>query len=171
MTRAIRRACRWFCAITHVGRTCGVAKLSLTLGGLLLVGCSVAAGQTSACRGIHVTVSNIRNNIGTVDCALFDAPEGFPVEVLHFAMRLVVMKIRKTEARCDFEDVPSGTYALVVLHDENMNGKLDTNWLGIPKEGYGFSNNAKASFGRPSFSAASFLYNGKGLDLMIALRY
>jgi uncharacterized protein (DUF2141 family) len=170
MAGAIARARGWFRPIARAGSMRGLAKRNLALGCVLLVG-SVAAGQTSTCQGIHVTVLNIRNNIGTVDCALFDAPKGFPLAVLHFAMRLVVMKIRKTAARCDFEGVPSGTYALVVLHDENMNGKVDTNWLGIPKEGYGFSNGAKASSRAPSFSAASFAYDGKDLDLTIALRY
>jgi uncharacterized protein (DUF2141 family) len=45
-------------------------------------------------------------------------------------------------------------------NDENMNGKLDTNWLGIPEEGYGFSNDVKALLDAPSFSAASFQYDG-----------
>ncbi len=61
--------------------------------------------------------------------------------------------------------------ALAVVHDENMNGKLDTNLLGIPKEGYGFSNDAKASLGAPTFSAASFPYEGKNLELKISLDY
>ena len=152
-------------------RASGLAKLSLMFAWLLLLDCSVVAAEVAECRGMHVTILNIRNNIGTVDCALFDAPKGFPVQVLRSAMRLLVMKIRKTEARCDFEDIPSGTYALVVLHDENRNGKLDISWTGIPKEGYGFSNDAKASFGAPSFSAASFFYDGKNLDMKIALRY
>jgi small-conductance mechanosensitive channel len=64
-----------------------------------------------------------------------------------------------------------GTYALAVIHDENMNGKLDTNWLGIPIEGYGFSNGAKGLFGAPSFSAARFPYDGRILDLTISLHY
>ena len=81
------------------------------------------------------------------------------------------MKIRKTEARCDFEDIPPGTYALAVIHDENMNGKIDADWLGIPKEGYGFSNDVKALLGTPSFSAASFKYDGETLDLTISLNY
>ncbi len=72
---------------------------------------------------------------------------------------------------CDFEGIPSGTYALVVLHDENMNGKIDTNWLGVPKEGYGFSNDAKAASGAPSFSQTSFVYDGTTLNLAITLRY
>ena len=107
---------------------------------------SVAFAQSS-CPGIHVKVVNIRNDTGTVDCALFESPVGFPIEVLRSAMNVMVIKVRNTEARCDFEDIPPGTYALAVIHDENMNGKLDTNWLGIPKEGYGFSNDVKALLG------------------------
>jgi len=74
-------------------------------------------------------------------------------------------------ARCDFEAIPPGTYALAVIHDENSSGKLETNWLGIPTEGYGFSNDAKAVFGTPSFDAASFPYDGQTLDLTISLHY
>jgi len=86
-------------------------------------------------------------------------------------MRLVAMKVPSSQARCDFEGIPSGTYALVVLHDENMNANIDANWLGVPKEGYGFSNDAKAALRAPSFSDASFAYDGKTLDLTITLRY
>ena len=138
---------------------------------LLMMDPGSVAGQAPSCPGIHVTILNIRNGAGTVDCALFDTPQGFPVEVLRSAMRLMVLKVPTSEARCDFEDIPSGTYALVVLHDENMNGKLDTNWAGIPKEGYGFSNDAKSSSGAPSFKDASFVYDGAILDLTITLRY
>jgi len=132
---------------------------------------TIALAQLSSCPGIHVKVLNIRNSTGTVDCALFDSPEGFPIEVLRSAVNVMVIKIRKMEARCDFEDIPPGTYALAVVHDENMNGKLDTNWLGIPTEGYGFSNDVKALLGPPSFSAASFQYKGGTLDLTISLHY
>ena len=52
-----------------------------------------------------------------------------------------------------------------------MNGKLDTNWVGIPKEGYGFSNDVKALLGAPPFSAARFKYDGGTLDLTISLHY
>ena len=132
---------------------------------------TVAFAQSSSCPGIHVKILNIRNSTGTVDCALFDSPEGFPIEVLRSATNVMVIKVRKTQARCDFEDIPPGTYAIAVIHDENMNGKLDTNWLGVPKEGYGFSNDVKALLGVPSFSAASFEYNGGTLDLTISLHY
>ena len=55
-------------------------------------------------------------------------------------------------------DIPPGTYAIKLHIDENENGELDTNFLGIPKEQYGFSNNAKA-FGIPKFESASFQLN------------
>ena len=119
----------------------------------------------------HFKLLHIRNNIGAVDCSLFDAPEGFPGEVLHFTMRLVLMKIRRTEARCDLKDVPSGIYALVVLHDENVNGKLDTNWVRIPKEGYGFSDDAKAVLRDAFLLCRSFVYDGNHLELTIGSRY
>ena len=132
---------------------------------------TVAFAQSSSCPGIHVKILNIRDNTGTVDCALFDSPVGYPIDALGSATKVMVMKVRNEEAHCDFEEISPGTYALSVIHDENMNGKLDTNWLGIPKEGYGFSNEARALLGSPSFSAASFQYDGGTLDLTIRLRY
>jgi uncharacterized protein (DUF2141 family) len=147
------------------------AKVGFVSGLLMLAHPGLVGGQTPSCPGMHVTILNIRNSTGTVDCALFSSPAGFPVDVLRSATRLVAMKVPNTEARCDFEDIPPGTYALVVLHDENMNGKLDVNWLGVPKEGYGFSKDAKASFSAPSFSDSSFEYDGQTLELTITLRY
>jgi len=141
------------------------------LAALVFATLSAVAFAQTPCPGIHVKILNIRNSTGTVACALFESPDGFPIEYLRSATNIMVIKIRKTQARCDFEDIPPGTYALAVIHDENMDGKLDTNWLGVPTEGYGFSNDAKASLGAPSFSAASFPYDGRNLDLTISLEY
>jgi len=125
----------------------------------------------TALPGIHVKILHIRNSTGTVACALFESPTGFPINFLQNATNAMIIKIHKSEARCDFEDIPPGTYAMAVIHDENMNGKLDTNWLGIPKEGYGFSNDARAKLGPPSFSAASFHYDGKNVQMTMTLHY
>lgn len=132
---------------------------------------STAVFAEANCPGIHVKILDIRNSAGTVACALFESPAGFPAEFLHSATNVMIIKIRKAQARCDFMDIPPGTYAMVVIHDENMNGKLDTNALGIPREGYGFSKDAKKFLGTPSFSAASFKYDGRNVDLMMKLRY
>jgi len=153
LSRALRRRCAaWLAA-------------------LVLAMLPAAAFAQSPCPGIHVKVLNIRNSTGTVACALFESEAGFPIEYLHSATNIMVIKIRKSQARCDFEDIPPGTYSLAVIHDENMNGKLDTGFLGVPTEGYGFSNDATALLGAPSFSAASFPYDGKNLDLTISLHY
>ena len=138
---------------------------------LIVANLPVAALAQSPCPGIHVKILNIRNSTGTVACALFESPEGFPSEYLRAATNVMVIKIRKSQARCDFEDIPPGTYAMAVVHDENMNGRLDTNRLGVPTEGYGFSNNAHGVFSAPSFSDASFKYDGQNVDLTMTLRY
>ncbi|WP_376697264.1 DUF2141 domain-containing protein [Wenzhouxiangella sp. EGI_FJ10305] len=116
-------------------------------------------------------ILDIKNSTGTVACALFDAPEGFPTEFLRHATRIMMMKIEDTKGRCDFLNIEPGTYALAVIHDENMDGKMDTNWLGAPTEGYGFSAKAKISMSAPSFEDASFSYDGKDLNLTIGLTY
>jgi len=125
----------------------------------------------SSCTGIHVKILDIRNSAGAVACALFETSEGFPTEFLLSATNIMMIKVRDTQARCDFVDIPAGTYALAVIHDENMDGNLDTNEIGIPTEGYSFSNGASALMGAPSFEAASFRHDGRNLDLTISLNY
>ncbi|MGE5169703.1 MAG: DUF2141 domain-containing protein [Rudaea sp.] len=147
------------------------ARCVACFGALMLASVPVVAVALSPCPGIHVTILNIRNSTGTVACALFESSVGFPAAFLRSATNVMVIKIRKTQARCDFEDIPPGRYAIAVIHDENMNGKLDTNPFGIPTEGYGFSNDAGASRRVPSFSAASFQYDGQSVELTIGLRY
>jgi len=125
----------------------------------------------SPCPEIHVNVQDIRNSSGTVACALFEGSEGFPTEFLRSAANIIIMKVRDTQAHCDFQDIPPGKYALAVIHDENRDGKLDSNWMGVPTEGYGFSQDATASMGAPSFESASFQYDGRKLDVTIHLIY
>ena len=138
---------------------------------LVLANLPLASPAQSPCPGIHVKILDIRNSTGTVACALFESPDGFPTEFLRAATNIMIMKIKDTQARCDFEDIPRGTYALAVIHDENMNGRLDANPRGIPTEGYGFSNDAKGFLGAPSFRAASFAYDGRNVALTIRLNY
>ena len=108
------------------------------LAGLVVLLGTVAAAEPSQ-PGIHVDVLGIRNSIGAVACALFESPEGFPKEFLRFASNLMVVKVQATKATCNFEDITPGTYAIAVIHDENRDGKLATDWVGVPEEGYAFS--------------------------------
>ncbi len=129
------------------------------------------AFSQSSCPGIHVEISNIKNSTGNIACGIFGSPEGFPKKFQGSARTIIIKKIQKTQAQCNFADIPPGTYSIAVIHDENMNGELDANWMGVPTEGYGFSNTTIDEFGAPAFSAASFRYDGQNLDLTIELKY
>lgn len=152
-------------------RTVMGARCAVSLAALMLASPSPPAIAQPPCHRIHVEILDLKNSKGSVACALFESPEGFPAEYLRQATNIMSLKVRGHQARCDFEAIPPGTYALAVIHDENMNGKLDSNFLGVPKEGYGFSNDAVGVLGPPSFMAASFAYDGGRLDLTIRLHY
>ncbi|MBC3873811.1 DUF2141 domain-containing protein [Undibacterium flavidum] len=70
-----------------------------------------------------------------------------------------------------FKDVPEGTWAAMAFHDENSNEKLDTNNLGIPTEGTGFSKNAKGQYGPPKFASAAENISGKSSEFKFRLVY
>lgn len=119
---------------------------------------------------IHVEISGLRNDKGQMLCALFSSAEAFPKKPERAAARLT-SKIVDRRATCDFTGVAPGTYAVSVVHDENSNGKMDTNFIGIPREGVGASNDAKGHMGPPKFSAASFRYESGRLTLKIHVNY
>ncbi|MGM0951881.1 MAG: DUF2141 domain-containing protein [Pseudomonadota bacterium] len=165
----------WKSALARVGRHLG-RPFSVRLRGGVFLSVLAFAGfpaiaLAQSCPGLHVKILDIRNSTGTVACALFESSEGFPDKFLKSATDIVMTAIRDTKARCNFLDVPPGTYSLAVIHDENMDGELATNWLGIPTEGYGFSSGAVATMSAPSFEEASFSYDGQNLDMTIKLNY
>ncbi len=104
---------------------------------------------------LTVTIKNLRSDGGTVRVTLFNSKDGYPSKV-EKALTKVFLKISNKTATAQFKDLPFGTYAIGVFHDENGNGKVDTNFIGMPTEGFGASNDAKGSFGPPSFQDASF---------------
>ena len=119
---------------------------------------------------IHVDIDGLRSDRGQVLCALFSSAADFPKRADR-AVAHAKSEISGRHATCEFQGVSPGTYALSVFHDENSNGKLDTNFLGIPREGVGASNNAKGHFGPPKFSAAAFQHSGGRINLKIRVNY
>lgn len=83
----------------------------------------------------------------------------------------VSMRVIPDSESIGFLQLPSGRYAVIVFHDENDNGLLDTDFLGIPTEGYGFSNNAMGVFGPPSFAAVAVTLAGANVSIVISLNY
>jgi uncharacterized protein (DUF2141 family) len=118
---------------------------------------------------ITATVGKLRNHKGSVQCSLHAADKGFPGGKPTAIAS--VPKLAGAYAICTFPAVPPGTYAIAVLHDENNNGKLDTNWLGIPDEGYGASNNHLHTFSAPTFGESRFVVGGSPVALAIGLKY
>jgi uncharacterized protein (DUF2141 family) len=139
-----------------------------------LVGAFSALAQTPgpapAENVIHVEISGLRNDKGQMLCALFSSAEAFPKKPERALTRLT-SRISGRQVTCDFTGVAPGTYAVSVVHDENSNGKMDTNFIGMPREGVGASNDAKGHMGPPKFSAASFRYESGRLDLKIHVNY
>ena len=79
------------------------------------------------------------------------------------------LAIRQRMAATTLTGITPGTYAIAVFHDENSNGRLDT-MLGIPREGFGFSNNPPLRPRAPRFSECSFTVSGK-IDVPIELKH
>jgi uncharacterized protein (DUF2141 family) len=133
--------------------------------GLLFYGTGFS--QTS---NIDLTISEIKNKKGLIRVSLFNQDDGFPNDH-EKAFRSISMEITELQLNFNIADLPTGEYALAILHDENENGKMDFNFLRMPKEGYGVSNNAKSSFGPPKFKDAIFLLSSDELSLEINMNY
>jgi uncharacterized protein (DUF2141 family) len=143
----------------------------LALAGVLLTAFTGATrAQPPSENRIHVYIVGLRNDKGKVLCALFSSAADFPKKS-DKAIARSASAISNQHAVCDFSGVAPGTYAVAVFHDENSNGKLDTNFLGIPREGVGASNDAQGHFGPPKFDAAAFRFSGGRIDLKIMMKY
>ena len=128
-------------------------------------------GKITSEQGIRLSVTGLRNNDGHVLVCLFREGEGFPDEV-EKAFRREKMSISQKTSGILFKDVPGGNYAIAILHDENDDQKMNKNFFGLPKEGYGFSNNVMGTFGPPSYSRAKFAHSPGGITgVSIEARY
>ena len=133
---------------------------------LILLFTSLSAAAFAQTGSIQVEISNIKNSDGIIGLALYNNAADFTKK----EFKTTEVKARKGKVTASFDKVPAGTYAIAVLHDENENNAMDFNMLGIPKEAFGFSNNAKAVLSPPKFSSAAFaVKNGETRKLGISL--
>ncbi len=105
---------------------------------------------------VEITVKGIEKIQGSVLVAVYNTEETFLKK--HIASKKV--KVDTKEVTFAFDEVASGNYAITLFQDEDDNGKLNTNFMGIPNEPYGFSNDAKGNFGPPSFEKAKVKVDG-----------
>ena len=118
---------------------------------------------------LTVEITGLHNNKGNVLLSLYNQKDGFPSNPAK-AYSKDKAPIKDGKALFEYKALPAGTYAIAVLHDENENLKMDTKFLGLPKEGYGFSQDPILYFGPPSFKNASFQHSSEQ-TIRIAIKY
>jgi uncharacterized protein (DUF2141 family) len=109
---------------------------------------------------LTVLINGIRSVRGNVCLSLFNSPDGFP-DSADKAILAECFTVVGSSFEIKIDSVPTGTYAIALWHDENRDGKMNYNFLGIPKEGVAFSENGRPRItppppGPPSFQAISF---------------
>lgn len=118
---------------------------------------------------LTVVVEGVENTTGKVGFLVFSSPQGWPQRfedaALRHAQPATTGRLIWTQ-----DDLEPGRYAIVALHDENENRKLERNFFGLPQEGWGMSNNPSPKLAAPPFESAAFEHNC-GTRLSIRLRY
>jgi len=118
---------------------------------------------------LTLVINELRNQEGEVCIALFESKAGFPEDDTKsicnqcFAITDLPMSVSF--------DVPHGSYSASLLHDENKDGELNTNIIGIPQEGIGFSNDPMIIKGTPSFDTAAFDFSECNAEIAITMKY
>lgn len=139
-----------------------------TLAAMLFLLLATAAVASAA--DLTITVKDVRSADGSVLIAVYDSDANF----MKPSQAKVRRKINASKGEVKFviHDLPAGKYAVSSYHDENNNGKLDTNSLGVPTEGFGFSNDAQGVAGPPKFAQAAFDFDGKkDKEISFSLNY
>jgi uncharacterized protein (DUF2141 family) len=129
----------------------------------------VAAPAAEPRATLTVKVIDLRNHKGDLIFGVFKTAAGFP----SVKAKAVDWQVKAADAdSVTFTvDLPPGKYSASVLHDENRNGQIDRNALGIPVEGYGVTNNPKPKLRAATFEEARFTLPAEGAKLTISLQY
>lgn len=144
-----------------------VNTILLIMAGFLQPGKFTQAGEDRF--PLLIEVTNVSVKKGPVMMALFQSPEGFPMDASKAVYREKV-QAENGKAFVRVDGLKTGTYAVALFHDTNGDGQLNLNFVGVPKEGYAVSNNVRNRFSAPKFSQASFRHDHE-TRLQIQLRY
>lgn len=140
-----------------------------SLGMALSLGSGAASVHADASDAeIVASASGLRSASGVVRFALY-ARDGEWLS--HDTVASCVAHVHGDDARCSLGRHAAGTYAIAVLHDEDGDGDMDRDFIGIPQEGYGFSSGARPGFGPPSFDDAAFDHGTARTVVAVQARY
>ena len=107
---------------------------------------------------LTIKITNIKEPKGKIEIGLYNNGEKFPE--VGGELKKIILDADSSTVIYTIENLPEGNYAVAVYHDENSDGECNTNFLGIPKEPYGFSNNVRPLFSAPSFKKTKFTLKG-----------
>jgi len=103
---------------------------------------------------ITVIITDITMIHGKINIALYNKSNDFLQQEKRFEG--VILEVNSNEIKYTFKNIPLGEYAIAIYHDENSDGKLTKNFIGLPAEGTAFSNNIRPHFGPPKYDDAKF---------------
>jgi uncharacterized protein (DUF2141 family) len=132
----------------------------------LMLALSAAPGAVAA--PLTVTVDNIRNDRGNIRLSVFASAAEWPE---HSSADHDQVKPAHAGSVVFTFDLPPGMYALAGFHDENANGRFDTDFIGIPEEGYTLSNNIRPFLSAPGFDKVKFILLPQGGAMTMHMRY
>lgn len=111
-------------------------------------------------------IQNIESIKGQIIIGVFNTDKDFLED--NVAIKNYTIDIDSANETLVITDLPKGDYAISLYHDENSDNQCNRNFLGIPKEAYGFSNNVKPKFSAPSYEECKFLLN-EDMEMKIKL--
>jgi len=117
---------------------------------------------------LTVVITGIENNKGNIQIGLFNSEDSYKGKKEKF--KGAIIKVKNKKVVWILKDIPYGDYAIKTFHDENSDDKINTNFIGIPTEKYGFSNNPSAFFGVPSYSKTKFVFDKADKKIEIELK-
>jgi uncharacterized protein (DUF2141 family) len=126
----------------------------------------LSAALPAIAADLAVDIVDVKSAEGNVRVAIYDNPETW----LGKPVKGITVKAVAGTVTVNFGDLPEGEYAVVTYHDVNANGKLDFNFLHMPKEPWGFSNDAAPRFGAPTYKDARFKLPASGARITIHLK-
>ena len=112
---------------------------------------ALLGGPPERTADLSVTIPNLKAVKGEIVIAIYDQTEKFPK--IGQTYRTARFPVHSNSETYTIKGVKAGECALAIYHDENLDGECNSNFLGIPKEGYGFSNNVKPVFSAPPYEA------------------
>lgn len=118
---------------------------------------------------LEIQINQAESDKGMIRVLIFSKEAGFPDQPTK-ALKSLSLTPKNKSGILTVSDLPSGKYAISVIHDEDNDGKLTTNAVGYPTEKFGFSNNPKVYFSPPSFEKAAFELKSESKKIEITLR-